>query len=79
MPQVGVCTSFGGNQQFKPLRNFSEEAVCRVKSRCKFREHIKVHSQKEAVTPVHILGLMQPAIKMPSFSWAGLFLRDWSR
>lgn len=44
MLQVGVCTSFGGNQQFKPLRNLSEEAVLRVKFCCKFREHLKVDS-----------------------------------
>lgn len=51
------------------MRKFSEEAVCRVKCCCKFMEHLKVASQKGVVTPIHILGLMQPASTLPQLGW----------
>lgn len=37
---------------------------------CKFMEHLKVASQKGVVTPIHILGLMQPASTLPQLGWA---------
>lgn len=51
------------------MRNFGEEAMCRVRFFCKVREHLKVASQKGVVIPIHILGCMQPATTLLQRGW----------